>query len=83
MPSPTKSPVKVVPIPQGGAKAMNFGGALNQIIKGKKVRRLEWENKTSYITFKDDLLHVLNSDGLLHPLMVHKLDIVAKDWVVC
>jgi len=83
MPSPTKSPTKVSDL-STGFKPMSFAEALKQLLKGKKVRRLEWENHGVYLVLSDEFLMIYQTkDKQLHPLTISKGDMVNNDWVVC
>ena len=83
MESPAQTPTKTQNIFKD--KQLTFSEALHSMIEGKKrVRRLEWRDDKVFLTFKDELLHIYKTDDKqLHPLLVCKADIVAKDWVVC
>lgn len=62
---------------------MDFASALEEAMKGKKVRRLEWDNENVYITVKDEVLVIFKpEDSLLHPLIIRISDIMGEDWVV-
>lgn len=62
---------------------MSFGDALNEILKGRHIRRLEWEDKAARLALIDEKLMVFRlDDKMFHPLIVSFGDIAAKDWVV-
>ena len=62
---------------------MNFTAALEQALDGRRIRRLEWEDKGVYISFDDELLMIFKTeDHMLHPLTVQTADVVAEDWVI-
>ena len=64
-------------------KTMDFGSALEKAVEGKKVRRLEWEDKGIYLIFKNDQLMIfLTKDNMLHGLIVSLGDVLGTDWVV-
>ena len=61
----------------------SFVFALNEVLKNKKVRRSEWNDKEVYMAIEDDILMIfLTDDNMLHPLKVSTSDILGKDWVV-
>ena len=83
MPSPTRTPTKAIAL-QTDFKPMSFAEALNQLLKGKKVRRFEWQDHGIYLVISDELLMIYQTqDKQLHPLTVSKGDMVNNDWVVC
>lgn len=62
---------------------MTFVGALNKLLKGSKVRRLDWKDEGIYLIIDGSSLMIyLTKDNLLHPLTVSTGDILGKDWVV-
>ena len=62
---------------------MDFGSALDEVIKGKKVRRLSWEDPKEYLAILDVQLLIFRSeDQMLHPLTVSTGDITGNDWIV-
>lgn len=63
------------------SKEMSFTEAVEKIILGKKLTRVEWGNKESYIFLNDGLLKIRKPDGL-HPLLVSEGDLKGDDWVV-
>jgi hypothetical protein len=62
---------------------MNFYSALKELVEGRRVRRLEWEDKDIYLTFHNEQLMIfLTKDKMLHQLIVQLGDVVGEDWVV-
>ena len=60
---------------------MTFSGALNKMIDGKSVRRLEWpEGAAGYIA--PDGIMMIYREKKNYQWIVHKNDIIAVDWVV-
>ena len=62
-------------------KEMGFAGAIEKVIMGKKLTRVEWGNKGTYIVLSDGMLKIRKSDGF-HPLLVSEGDLKGDDWVV-
>lgn len=62
-------------------KTMDFIEAVRQISKGRKVTRLEWEDKEVYGVSRDGYL-VIHRDGRDHQWVVSDGDLYAEDWVV-
>ena len=62
-------------------KEMSFAEAIEKIILGKKLTKLEWGNKETYITLYEGILKIKKSDGF-HPLLVSEGDLKGDDWMV-
>lgn len=69
-PLPQKSPVIT----------MNFPAAMQAVIDGKKVTRLEW-NSEDYGFLKGEYL-MIKIKGEEHQWVVRDGDILAEDWIV-
>lgn len=65
-------------------KMVTFSECLERMAQsGGRYRRLEWEDKSWYITIQDEILMVFRPDDKkLHPLKVSVGDITGEDWVV-
>ena len=72
--SPTPSKVKV-------QVTMGFGEAMEQVLSGKKVTRLEWEDLEAYLVIRAEVLHIHKEDGTWHTLQVGTGDLTGKDWI--
>jgi len=68
------SPVIVKPI------EMDFPEALRVVIEGKKITKLDWENRDTYISLRGGFLS-LYQDGKWHRLLVSDGDLLGQDWV--
>lgn len=68
-------------------KGMDFPDAMREVILGKKVTRLEWNDPTIFVflrtkeTDADDRLKITR-DGKTFDLLVSSGDMDGKDWVV-
>lgn len=61
---------------------MDFKEALESILMGKKVRRIEWPDDGTYLIIIDDKIMIFKpEDGMAHPLIVSREDVLATDWV--
>ena len=75
--SPVPAPIKIK------EKSMDFTSIIHELVDGKNVRRLEWEDKDIFLTIEDEKLMIfLTNDKKLHPLIVSLGDIVGEDLVV-
>ncbi len=63
-------------------KTMDFSIALEEIIAGKKVTKLEWKNPEEYAFLKDGFLCLRKADGTVHTFTLRDVDITGRDWVV-
>ena len=72
----------LTPIPrkQGESITMDFPDAIREIIKGKKVTRIEWGN-TDYGFLKDEWLSIFRN-GRFHTWLVSEGDMSSQDWIV-
>ena len=74
---------KVSPKPLPSKKVtVDFPKAIAEVIKGKKITRLEWGNKKEYGFLNADILSLHKSDGKNYQWIVNDGDLLAKDWVV-
>lgn len=72
--SPTPKSTKLV-------KEMSFDKAIAEVIKGKKVTRVEWANNKIYMYRGGGDLRLEREDGP-HVFHVREVDMDAVDWVV-
>ena len=62
-------------------KELLFLEAIEAIIEGKKVRRVEWTDTQEYCLLKDNFLMIHRNDKF-HTWIVSEGDILAIDWVI-
>ena len=63
--------------------SMDFGSAMQEVLKGARVRRLEWKDEGVYVTIGNDRLVIFNpGDKQLHPMLTSVGDMTGADWVV-
>ena len=70
------SPVRGVETPT----ELNFHGAIEKILEGKRVTKLEWDNN-DYCFLKGEIFHI-NRDGKDHKWIISEADAVGEDWVI-
>ena len=58
----------------------NFKTALDKILEGKKITKLEWKNK-DYGFMKSEILHI-NRDGRDNQWILSEGDLTGEDFVV-
>jgi len=61
---------------------MNFSDALREVIKGKKITKLEWGNQNIYIFLHNEHLKIMKLDGKMYDLIVSEADLLGEDWVL-
>ena len=66
---------------QGQSLTMDFPDAMKEIIKGNKVRRLEWSDQSDHCLLKDGWLSIY-INGKFHVWKVNDGDMEGNDWVV-
>jgi len=60
---------------------MIFTKALNEMCDGKKLTRVEWDNKDEYGLVRDDKLQI-HTKGKFHDWIVSYADMLAEDWEI-
>lgn len=73
----------LTPIPRevGQSITMSFPDAMAEIIRGKKVRRMEWTNEEENCFLKDGWLSIFINDAV-HVWKVSDGDMEGQDWIV-
>ena len=61
---------------------MNFSQAVNILVDGKKITRLEWNDESTYIVLKDERLKIVKPSGKVHDLIISAGDMYGTDWVI-
>ena len=79
--SSTLSPQKVIKI-EGEIKTMDFPEAIRAIIEGKKITKLEWNDKKIYGVLNDNILMLHKRDGVMYKWMLSDGDLLGEDWIV-
>jgi len=64
------------------AVEMSFSHAIKQVIAGKKIHKLEWEDKEYYGFLNGDILSLHKPDGGNYQWMLSHGDLIGTDWVV-
>lgn len=59
---------------------MDFPNALREIIAGKCVTKMEWNDPNTYLVLKDNTLMLHKDDGF-YPLIVTDGDLFGEDFV--
>ncbi len=64
------------------AEEMDFNSAIAEILKGKKITRVDWADEESWAEINKDRVLMLHLSDGFHEWLLHEEDIVAKDWIV-
>lgn len=67
--------------PSKKVKTMRFVDALEMVIDGKKITRLEWSDESEYGFMMNSILSI-HRGGKVHNWIVSEGDLLAVDWVV-
>lgn len=67
---------------QEAEEVMTFPEAMAEVVKGKKVTRVEWKDVNEYGIFADGWL-TIHTQGAFHKWLVNDGDLLATDWKVC
>lgn len=62
-------------------KPLNFFDALAAVVNGKKITKLEWQNKEIYGFMNGEILS-LHKDKINHQWIVSLGDLVGTDWII-
>jgi hypothetical protein len=73
--SPTPEEVK-------SQEVMDFPDAMRQIIAGRKVTKLEWDNPKVFCFLNDAWVSIHKEDGKNYKWMINDGDATGKDWVI-
>jgi hypothetical protein len=61
---------------------LDFPDAMRELIAGKKIHKLEWQNREIYGVLKDGRLKLHNPDGSTPDWILNDGDMLGTDWVV-
>ena len=80
--TPRKTTPKQSPVVELRQK-MDFCQALDMLLAGRAVTKLEWNDDREYMCIFNNTIHIHKAeDNTLHPMMVGIGDIAGEDWVV-
>ncbi len=65
-----------------GIERMDFPGAIQQVINGKKITRDEWKNPNIYGFLNGQFLTIRKVDGENYQWIINDGDLLAQDWFV-
>jgi len=78
----TTSPVPAVSMTTQTQVHLNFYDALKEVMDGKNITRLEWNDVKVFGSLVNGRLMIMLGDGQLHDWIISDGDMSALDWVV-
>ena len=72
------------PVIEAKSKNLTFPDAIQKLIDGEKISRIEWDSKKEYAYMPDEpnedlLIHTKGKD---HVFQIRRCDALATDWIV-
>jgi len=61
---------------------LSFGEAMNEVLLGKKIHKLEWKNVEYYGFINDTILSLHKPDGKIYQWTLSEGDISGTDYIV-
>jgi len=74
--SPVQTPVKEQ------EQKLNFFEALKKVVIGRKITKLEWNNKNIYSILADGKVRIKLADGEFHDWIISDDDLLGEDFIV-
>jgi len=68
--------------PIGPKQPLSFGGAIQRILKGERVTRLEWDGDEFYGFLNNGLLSLHKPDGKNYHWVLSEGDMIGTDYIV-
>ena len=69
--------------PEEAQILLSFPKAIEQVIYGKKITKISWEDKSFFISLHDKMLTLYKpEDNLHHPWTISEEDLIGEDWIV-
>ena len=79
-PTPKVTDAEVVEVKK--PETIGFCDALEEVVNGKKIHKLEWQDKEFYGYIKDGLLMLHKPDGKDYQWVLNDGDITGTDWII-
>jgi hypothetical protein len=81
----THSPLPTPVLDADIVKNMTFFEALEKVLDGKRITKLEWKDKRHYGILKEEILQIHKAgekEDLLHPWIISNGDLSGDDFVI-
>ena len=70
------------PKPKAKAKkSLTFTKALTELLTGKSITKLEWDDKACYGFLNEERLRLHKPDGIIYDWIISEGDLRGDDWV--
>ena len=76
----THSPTRTTSAPEQ-TQEMTFAQALDAVVQGSSITKLEWDNPKIYGMLRNNIL-MLRRDGEWFQWIINEGDILGEDWVI-
>jgi len=63
-------------------KTLRFKDCISKLVEGKKIHKLEWEDKGYYGYLKDEILLLHKTDGKDYHWTLQKADLEGDDYII-
>lgn len=80
-PSPLPSPSVRLSASRIFSDLMTFSEAMEVVLRGRAIRRLEWPRQAVIVKLADEKLMIHFDNGFYHPLIISTADLQGRDWV--
>ncbi len=80
--TPTQSPLPQAKPTVTTQATMDFFEAMKKVAEGKKIHRLDWENKEFYGFLNGGILSLHKPDGKNYQWVVNDGDIAGTDYII-
>ncbi len=71
-----------LPVSKKIEATIDFPNAIREVIAGKKIHKLEWEDKEYYGFLNSDKLSLHKPDGKNYQWIISDGDLYGTDWIV-
>jgi hypothetical protein len=61
---------------------LDFTQALKEVLKDKKIHKLEWEDKEYYGVLRNNKLQIHKPDGNFHDWIISEPDLIGEDYII-
>ncbi len=81
---PERAPQPSSPTP-GARVVMDFPDAIRKVIQGKRITKLEWQDRDYYGLIKDGVLKIHKGgdpEGVFYAWIINDGDLLGSDWIV-
>jgi len=78
----TQSPVPGKFEPPEAVPVLTFPEAVPEILKGKKLHKLEWEDEKYFVFLEDNRLKIHKPDGKAYEWIMSKEDLASDDYII-